>query len=92
MIFLLEQISDIHISHLRDSNRIHDFRKFTTETLDAITPAVVLASGDLTDGRGKEFFVSQQYDEEWKTYHDIITQSNVTRKTIWLDLRGNHGM
>lgn len=52
----------------------------------------MLASGDLTDARGKDFFVSQQYDEEWKIYHDILMDAKVKEKTIWLDLRGNHGM
>lgn len=88
---IVPQISDIHISHLRDETRIRDFQKFVTETLDAIKPPVVLASGDLTDGRGKEFYVSQQYDEEWKTYNEILSKANVTDKTIWLDIRGNHG-
>lgn len=86
------QISDIHISHLRDQERIHDLWKFATETLDTIKPPVVLASGDLTDGRGKQLYVSQQYDKEWESYNLVLTQANVTNKTIWLDIRGNHGM
>lgn len=52
---------------------------------------MVIASGDLTDARGKDFFISQQYEDEWKIYHEILTTSNVKNKTIWLDLRGNHG-
>lgn len=92
VIFHSLQISDIHISIFRDEQRIHDFRKFATQTLDTIKPPVVLASGDLTDARGKDFFISQQYDEEWKIYHQILTEANVKNKTIWLDLRGNHGL
>lgn len=60
--------------------------------MDTIKPSVVIASGDLTDARGKDFFISQQYDGEWKIYHDILTEANVKEKTIWLDLRGNHGL
>lgn len=86
------QISDIHISIFHDEQRIHDFRTFTTETLDTIKPPIVLASGDLTDARGKDLFVSQQYDDEWKIYNEILRTSNVKNKTKWLDLRGNHGM
>ncbi|XP_055306031.1 transmembrane protein 62-like isoform X1 [Sitodiplosis mosellana] len=89
-LFWFVQISDLHISHLEDKQRIVDFRNFVTETLDAIKPPVVLASGDLTDGRGDAFYLSHQNDVEWKTYQDILTQANVTGKTIWLDIRGNH--
>lgn len=85
------QISDIHISIFRDEQRIRDFRQFSTETLDTIKPSVVIASGDLTDARGKDLFVSQQYDDEWKIYNEILTKANIRNKTIWLDLRGNHG-
>lgn len=52
----------------------------------------MLASGDLTDARGKDFFVSQQYEDEWKTYNEVLKAANVKNKTIWLDLRGNHGI
>lgn len=86
------QISDIHISIFRDAQRIHDFRKFATETLDTIKPPVVLASGDLTDARGNDYFFSQQFDDEWKIYHDILSNAKIPNKTIWLDLRGNHGL
>lgn len=91
VILLFQQISDIHLSLFRDRSRIPDFRKFVHDTLESIKPPVVVASGDLVDGRGKDFFVSEQLDEEWKLYYDILIDAKVPNRTIWLDLRGNHG-
>lgn len=90
-LFLFLQISDIHISIYRDEQRIQDFRQFATETLDTIKPAVVIASGDLTDAKDKDFLGSRQLENEWKIYNETLTLANVRSKTIWLDIRGNHG-
>lgn len=88
---IIFQISDIHISVFRDDNRIQEFREFATKTIDAIRPKVVLASGDLTDGKDKVAFGSRQYEDEWKTYGDIVNESKVRDRTLWMDIRGNHG-
>lgn len=85
------QISDLHISKFRNHDRITDFRKFVDETLDVIKPPVVVASGDLTDGRGLDAYISQQNEDEWKIYNEILRKANVAKRTKWLDLRGNHG-
>lgn len=61
------------------------------ETLDVIKPPVIVASGDLTDARGRDSFLSKQYEDEWKIYHEILSTANVLNQTKWLDLRGNHG-
>lgn len=79
------------MSLFRDQQRTMDFRTFVHDTLEHIQPPVVLASGDLVDGRGRNFFVSDQYDDEWKLYSDILTTAQVVNRTSWLDLRGNHG-
>lgn len=49
-----------------------------------------MATGDLTDARTKGPMGSRQYEEEWQMYSDVIKSSNVTKKTLWLDVRGNH--
>lgn len=85
------QISDIHISIFQDEGRINDFREFATRTLSAIKPKVVLASGDLTDAKDRDHLGSRQYEQEWKIYHDILESSQVRNKTLWMDIRGNHG-
>lgn len=90
--FFFEQISDIHISIFKDEKRINDFRQFTHETLDTIKPAVVLASGDLTNAENGPFYHSRQFEDEWRIYNEIITAANVRNKTIWMDIRGNHGI
>lgn len=35
---------------------------------------------------------SNQILQEWKYYRHILENTNVTEKTLWLDVRGNHGM
>lgn len=85
------QISDIHLSIFEDPGRVTDLRIFLTQTIDAIRPAVVLASGDLTDARDKDLIGSRQYEQEWKIYHNLIKDTQVESKTEWLDMRGNHG-
>ncbi|XP_018565162.1 transmembrane protein 62 [Anoplophora glabripennis] len=84
------QISDLHISIFRDPFRITEFREFCHYTLDAIKPRVVLASGDLTDAKTKDAIGSDQFEGEWKYYRDILAEAHVKRKTLWLDIRGNH--
>jgi len=48
--------------------------------------------GDLTDAKSEDNMGSQQYVEEWEMYKNILQACRVTEKTVWLDIRGNHGM
>lgn len=88
-LFWFLQISDIHISKFHGSDRVTDFRKFCKETVGAVSPRVVIASGDLTDGKD-EILGSQQYEEEWRAYQSALINTGVLNKTDWLDIRGNH--
>lgn len=87
----LFQISDIHISIFRDPSRITQLKEFCDLTVGAFSPYVVLASGDLTDAKTKDEMGSRQELNEWKHYKRILDESKVTKKTTWLDIRGNHG-
>lgn len=87
-----QQISDIHISIFHDEQRIDNFEQFVTETLNTIKPPVVLASGDLTDARDVDFIGARQYVREWQIYNDILARTNVKNRTLWMDIKGNHGM
>lgn len=89
-LFWFLQISDLHISIFGDRQRIEQFREFATVTLDTIRPAVVLASGDLTDAKDSDHLGSRQYRDEWQIYRDILHQADVRNRTVWLDIRGNH--
>ncbi|XP_018055765.1 PREDICTED: transmembrane protein 62-like isoform X1 [Atta colombica] len=84
------QITDIHISIFRDPSRLSEFKEFCNVTVNSIQPRVVLASGDLTDAVAKDGFGSKQEHREWQHYRYIIDQTNVSKKVLWLDVRGNH--
>ncbi|MCL4116407.1 UNVERIFIED_CONTAM: hypothetical protein GTU68_024498, partial [Idotea baltica] len=84
------QISDLHLSIFHDEGRVTSFKKFASETVSIIKPSVVLASGDLTDAKTIDMLGSRQYIKEWTSYNDVLTESGVKNKTVWLDIRGNH--
>lgn len=56
-----------------------------------IKPRVVLASGDLTDAKTYDSIGSQQFEDEWKHYRNTLEECKAIEKTVWLDIRGNHG-
>ncbi|CAH0385963.1 unnamed protein product [Bemisia tabaci] len=84
------QVTDIHLSIFHDESRISNFKEFCSVTVKAIKPKVVIASGDLTDAKSSDNMGSGQYEQEWIIYRDILKETNVTKNTVWLDIRGNH--
>lgn len=48
--------------------------------------------GDLTDAKTKDKMGSKQILEEWQYYKRILDDTEVNKKTLWLDVRGNHGI
>ena len=55
-----------------------------------VDPAVVLVTGDLTDAKSRDCSGSEQYQEEWQTYYDIVSTFTNQSALVWLDIRGNH--
>lgn len=88
--FVFLQITDLHISKYKYLDIKDDLQEFFTTTLDTIKPAVVLASGDLTDAKDPDGVGSGQVLEEWETYQNLLRKNNVLKKTAYLDIRGNH--
>lgn len=66
-------------------------KKFCEEVVTVVKPTVVAASGDLTDAKGVQRFDSRQFHEEWEMYEKTLDETNVTKLTQWMDIRGNHG-
>lgn len=63
-----------------------------SQTILRKTTLTGFVTGDLTDAKNADMLGSQQFIEEWATYSDILKHSGVLNKTVWLDIRGNHGM
>ncbi|XP_018497371.1 transmembrane protein 62 [Galendromus occidentalis] len=85
------QVTDLHVSMYRDSDRLKDFSNFIEETLlQVIKPPVVIMSGDIVDSLGASFMSSEQNLKEWLAYRKILDDTKVTEKITWLDIRGNH--
>ncbi|XP_070578305.1 transmembrane protein 62-like [Ptychodera flava] len=82
------QISDIHLNEFNGKERYHQFWHFCSSYVDIIQPSLVLVTGDLTDAlHGKR---SSQNEMEWEMYKKCLEDSGVLKKTLWLDIRGNH--
>ena len=80
-------ITDLHISKHIYPDIQEDLDEFFSTTLDTIKPRVVLASGDLTDAKDSDGIGSFQIKEEWEAYRKLLDRNNVTKKTLYLDIR-----
>ncbi|CAF0901873.1 unnamed protein product [Adineta ricciae] len=89
-LFYFVHVTDIHITHFGNADRMDQFERFCNEIIKSmIKPRVTVVSGDLTHNRDPTF-ASDQYEEEWVMYRNILNRTNVTQHTAWLDMRGNH--
>lgn len=48
-------------------------------------------AGDLADAKTNDLIGSRQFLEEWQYYGDILRDTKIVERTLWLDIRGNHG-
>lgn len=53
---------------------------------------LILITGDMTDGRAKNYYQGQQIELEWRSYNQTITKllSQTGNRLPVIDLRGNH--
>ena len=56
-----------------------------------VTLYFVFYTGDLTDAKLADLRGSMQHMEEWSDYQRVLQSSGVLDKTVWFDIRGNHG-
>lgn len=89
-IFWFLQISDIHLSVFNDFAVADDFESFCSETLSVVSPSLVLATGDLTHAKFPNERYSQQFEQEWTVYRNVLQKTGASAKLPWLDIRGNH--
>lgn len=85
------KISDLHISIFHNPDIVKDLEYFLKNMMTFLKPKLVIATGDLTDGKYDNMRSTTQFEEEWKIYSKLLSDNEVLEKTVWLDLRGNHG-
>ncbi|CAH8501553.1 unnamed protein product [Heterobilharzia americana] len=89
-IFWFMQITDLHLSKFGHKDRGEDLREFCSTHIPVIQPELVIASGDITDGKSSIIPGSSQHIEEWENYKSVLVNSGVLKLTKWFDIRGNH--
>ncbi|TPX35297.1 hypothetical protein SmJEL517_g02213 [Synchytrium microbalum] len=83
-------ISDLHLSKFR-THSTATFNQFVSVILPRIAPAFVVVTGDLTDAKDQHLLGSEQYREEWLSYHDTLAKNHILASpNFWWDMRGNH--
>ncbi|KAI9222488.1 Metallo-dependent phosphatase-like protein, partial [Blastocladiella britannica] len=101
--FSFVQISDLHVSRFHKHGGHYNFLDILKSALPQIRPAVVIATGDLTDAKEMHSFGSQQFQDEWAAYNQALRDAGIIEDSssrdsnnddhgvpVWLDLRGNH--
>ncbi|CAF1350298.1 unnamed protein product [Rotaria sp. Silwood1] len=93
-LFHFVHITDIHISHFGHADRIQQFEQFCNQIIKTLVkPQVTIVTGDLVNSVSSSvdrLFGTEQYEEEWTIYRDVLIRTNVTAYTKWLDIKGNH--
>jgi predicted MPP superfamily phosphohydrolase len=91
-LFWFLHVSDVHLSAFTPSRKAH-LTTFVTETVPVVSPTLVVATGDLTDGLEEDTVfrrpTSQQL-QEWQDYQAVLANAGLNDTARWLDLRGNH--
>lgn len=68
-----------------------DLTYFCSQVVSLVSPSLVLVTGDLTHAKFADERCSQQFEEEWRAYAEVLERTGVCEKLPWLDIRGNHG-
>lgn len=90
-VFWFLQISDIHMGeNLWGGTQDSDYLRWVcTEGWNAIKPAFMVATGDLTDSTNGGVIPAGPFQEEWDEYRSILDPAGMT-PCRYFDLPGNH--
>lgn len=89
-VFPFLHISDLHINKFAFNNSALGLERFVEDFLPVISPAFVVVTGDLTDAKDANHYISKQHVEEWEKLESILKRANTTWGGTWIDIRGNH--
>jgi len=53
---------------------------------------LLFVAGDITDAKLEDREGSRQFEDEWRQYDQVLHETGILDKTVWLDTRGNHGI
>ena len=87
------QISDLHVSMFSKKGGLAHLEAILYNEIPLVAPELVLATGDLTDGKATHFLTSFQQEKEWNGYFNLLKESRVMERSggnFYLDQRGNH--
>lgn len=87
------QISDLHVSMFSKKGGLAHLEAVLYNEIPLVAPELVLATGDLTDGKAIHFLTSLQQEKEWNAYFNLLKESRVMERSggnFYLDQRGNH--
>ncbi|KAI8870900.1 hypothetical protein GQ42DRAFT_121589, partial [Ramicandelaber brevisporus] len=92
-VFHFMHVTDIHVSKFHKVGGLSHLLTFLSSVVPLVSPAFILATGDITDGKDEKSLSSLQQVDEWIAYQKALNTSGVLNRhsgQFWFDIRGNH--